>query len=75
MFDNEADNISYYESKKQIQNIFKNKTYSKTYRESLIKSRVGQGIFRENLLQEFNGKCIFTEINIPTLLIASHIKP
>ncbi|MCL8209626.1 HNH endonuclease [Spiroplasma attinicola] len=75
MFDNEADNISYYESKKQIQNIFKNKIYSKTYRESLIKSRVGQGIFRENLLQEFNGKCIFTEINIPTLLIASHVKP
>jgi len=75
MFDNEEDNVSYYESKKQEQNIFKNKTYSKTYRESLIKSRIGQGNFRENLLKEFDSKCIFTEINIPTLLIASHIKP
>lgn len=75
IFNDKEDNISYYESKKQEQNILKNKTYPKTYRESLIKSRIGQGIFRENLLSEFNSKCIFTKINIPTLLIASHIKP
>lgn len=46
-----------------------------TEKESLIKSRIGQGEFREALMNKYNGSCIITGINIPTLLIASHIKP
>lgn len=48
---------------------------SVTEKESLIKSRVGQGKFRESLMNRYNGSCIITGINIPTLLIASHIRP
>lgn len=46
-----------------------------TEKESLIKSRIGQGKFRDVLMNKYNGACIVTGINIPTLLIASHIKP
>lgn len=46
-----------------------------TEKESLMKSRIGQGEFREALMNKYNGSCIITGINIPTLLIASHIKP
>ncbi|MBQ3349961.1 MAG: HNH endonuclease [Thermoguttaceae bacterium] len=48
---------------------------SVTEKESLIKSRVGQGKFRETLMNKYNGSCVITGINIPTLLIASHIRP
>ena len=45
-----------------------------TMKESLIKSRLGQGKFRENLLKEW-GSCIITKIDEQRILIASHIKP
>lgn len=48
---------------------------SVTQRESIVKSRVGQGIFRSRILNKFNGKCLITGISIEKCLIASHIKP
>lgn len=46
-----------------------------TERESIIKSRVGQGSFRTALLQKYKNACIVTGISLNHLLIASHIKP
>lgn len=48
---------------------------SVTQRESIVKSRVGQGIFKSRILNKFNGKCLITGISIEKCLIASHIKP
>ena len=48
---------------------------SDTERESLIKSRIGQGSFRSALLKKYHGTCIVTGITLKNLLIASHIKP
>ena len=41
---------------------------------NLIKSRIGQSGFKNGLLKKYN-KCILCNINIPELLVASHIKP
>lgn len=48
---------------------------SDTERDSLIKSRIGQGEFRSALLEKYHGACILTGITLKNLLIASHIKP
>lgn len=63
------------------QNIFEdlrtldtNPTLTTTERDSLIKSRVGQGIFRDKVI-EYWGGCAVTGLNNSSLLIASHIKP
>jgi len=45
-----------------------------TERESVIKSRIGQGIFRKQLLEMWDG-CAVTGVNLPDVLRASHIKP
>lgn len=45
-----------------------------TERESVIKSRIGQGIFRKQLLEMWNG-CAVTGVRLPDVLRASHIKP
>lgn len=58
-----------------VENIKADKTISVTEREAIIKSRIGQGEFRNKLIRKYNSSCIITGINIPTLLIASHIKP
>jgi len=47
---------------------------NETERLSLIKSRIGQSGFKNGLLKKFN-KCILCNIDIPELLVASHIKP
>lgn len=44
-------------------------------RESLIKTRVNQQFFRSAILASYENKCCITGLNIPELLIASHIKP
>ncbi len=44
-------------------------------RSSYIKSRVNQHFFRKVVLTNYNDSCAITGISIPTLLIASHIKP
>ncbi len=48
---------------------------SSTEKERIIQSRVGQGKYRKELLNKYENTCIVTGINIPNLLIASHIKP
>lgn len=40
-----------------------------------IKTRVNQSFFRSSVLSAYNSKCCVTGINIPTLLVASHIIP
>lgn len=44
-------------------------------RESVIRQRVNQSVFRAMILQNYEGRCAITGINIPELLIASHIIP
>lgn len=50
------------------------KTLSKTEREALVKSRLGQGLFRYNLIKLW-GSCSVTDLQNITLLRASHLKP
>lgn len=45
-----------------------------TEKEAIIKSRIGQGLFREKLLNKYKF-CIISKIDIPQLLVASHLKP
>ena len=52
-----------------------NSSLLETERESLIRSRIGQGKFRTALLEKYHGACIITGITLKSLLIASHIKP
>jgi putative restriction endonuclease len=44
-------------------------------KERLVKTRVNQGEFRRRILASYNEKCCITNIDIPTLLNASHIIP
>lgn len=46
-----------------------------TEKDCIIKSIIGQGKYRDGLIKKYDAKCIVTGINIPRLLIASHIKP
>jgi putative restriction endonuclease len=45
-----------------------------TEREAVVKSRIGQGRYRQALLSLW-GSCAVTDLDIPELLRASHIKP
>ena len=42
--------------------------------ETLIKARLGQGSFRKNVLK-LHPRCALTDLDVQSLLIASHIKP
>jgi putative restriction endonuclease len=44
-------------------------------REALIKVRVNQQFFRSAILASYENKCCVTGLNIPSLLVASHIIP
>jgi putative restriction endonuclease len=44
-------------------------------RETIIKTRVNQNFFRLAVLSSYNNKCCITGIEIPSLLVASHIIP
>ena len=44
-------------------------------REAIIKARVNQKFFRAMVLACYDSKCCITGIDIPQLLIASHIRP
>ena len=61
-------------AEKEELKIIRDKKILETERISLVKSRRGQGVFRENLLEKYKF-CIITHINIPNILVASHIKP
>lgn len=44
-------------------------------KETIIKKRVNQNFFRAIILSSYNIKCCITDISIPELLVAGHIKP
>lgn len=46
-----------------------------TEAERLVVQRVGQDIFRRGLLEYWDGRCAITDLAVPDLLRASHIKP
>ena len=46
-----------------------------TTRSTKVKARVNQGFFRSAVLSAYNKKCCITGLDVPPLLIASHIKP
>ena len=45
------------------------------YKESVIKSRIGQSNYRNALLRKFHSKCALCGVTGEELLVASHIKP
>jgi putative restriction endonuclease len=45
-----------------------------TERQSVIKARIGQGVFRQQLIEMWEG-CAVTDVRLPNVLRASHIKP
>lgn len=46
-----------------------------TTRTAKVQARVNQGFFRSAVLSAYNRKCCITGLDVPSLLIASHIKP
>lgn len=44
-------------------------------KESVVKVRVNQSFFRDMILASYENKCCITGINLPDLLVASHIIP
>jgi putative restriction endonuclease len=46
-----------------------------TEREEVRKARVGQGRFRKMLLELWGSRCAVTQVEMPSLLMAAHIKP
>lgn len=45
------------------------------YKNREVKTRVNQNVFRQIVLANYNNKCAITGIDIPELLVASHIIP
>jgi len=45
------------------------------YKVREVKTRVNQNVFRQIVIANYNGKCAITRIDIPDLLLASHILP
>ena len=58
-----------------IESIKSDVTIPDTERKAIIQARVGQGSFRKALIEKYHGTCLITGINLPKLLVASHIKP
>ena len=74
--DYKSDLVSYVmKSEEEQENRINNdKDMSSKTKESLIKSRIGQGDYRRKLLEECYF-CPFTKVTDERLLVASHIKP
>jgi putative restriction endonuclease len=47
---------------------------SETERQAITSARIGQGIFRQRLIEMWTG-CAVTDVRLPNVLRASHIKP
>jgi predicted restriction endonuclease len=62
------------EIEEDIEKLSKDDSVSETEKDSLIKSRLGQGAFRKSLMDYWQG-CAVTEYQSSKLLVASHIKP
>lgn len=59
---------------KKLTEITKNANLSKTEKESVVLSRIGQGFFRKQLIRYWNS-CSLSNFDKTNILIASHIKP
>jgi HNH endonuclease len=42
-------------------------------REAIVKARVGQGKFRDDVFEMWNKQCPVTKVDMPAILVASHI--
>ena len=67
-----SDNIA---EEKFAEKIISVSSIATTEKETLIKSRIGQGNFKQKIIKKYCGKCIITGIAYKRILIASHIKP
>lgn len=45
-----------------------------TEKQTIVKTRIGQGIFKDLLIDKYNGKCCICGLECKSLLIGSHIK-
>ena len=59
----------------EINRIENDENLSVTEKESIVKSRIGQGSFRKKIIQKYEGKCIVSGVSDSRLLVASHVKP
>ena len=63
-------------AEKKLEEEIKNSSIlNDTEKQVIIKARIGQGKYRDNLMKKYNYHCVVTGIDIPKLLVASHIKP
>lgn len=58
----------------EIKNVDTDNELSPTEKESIVKSRIGQGVFRKNLIEFWHG-CAISHCPVTDILVASHIKP
>lgn len=58
----------------EIKAVENDKTIKVTEKDSIVKSRIGQGIFRKELIEYWHG-CAISQCPLTWMLIASHIKP
>ena len=69
-----VEKIPYMEEIMNAEDVAENLPVGNT-RKSTVKTRVNQGFFRSAVLSAYNKKCCVTGLDVPELLIASHIKP
>lgn len=58
----------------EIKAVENDNTIKMTEKNSIVKSRIGQGIFRKGLIEYWHG-CAISQCPLTWMLIASHIKP
>lgn len=58
----------------EIKAVENDNTIKMTEKDSIVKSRIGQGIFRKGLIEYWHG-CAMSQCPLTWMLIASHIKP
>jgi len=63
------------EERTAIDSILADETFKGGERESIVKTRIGQGKYREMLKSVWDSKCAVTGCDMTEILIASHIKP
>lgn len=58
----------------EINAVENDNTIKATEKESIVKSRIGQGVFRKGLIDYWHG-CAISQCPLTWMLVASHIKP
>ena len=58
----------------EIKAVENDNTIKMTEKDSIVKSRIGQGIFRKGLIEYWHG-CAISQCPLTWMIIASHIKP